>query len=659
MDIIGYAVNSRCFFLRSTWRRIAGKRMNIRFLKLRLISSQILLCALLIFAGIQSLYADKITLKNGKVIEGRILKEEPEGITIQTPTMSIILQKKEIDKIERDSALSSEEMMGDLAYEDKRYYEALAYYQEALKTAQNKDPILEKIENIRKIQDEEINTRFGQQLSQADRHIELREFDKAEELLNQILANLPHESLASPVNNKLSRLYYQKALEYLNTVNDIKAEECLKKAIALSEDAYEADLLYADLLSRNPRTYNEAIFHYLKGIERGEKRLAPEKIAKYHRSVALLYEHNKQYEEAIRHHKVILEKDPVSYPDTKERIVEAYLYLFQNTPEEDFAKRREYLLDALEVDSYAAKPHFALACLFYHNNLLDDCMKECDKIIELNSKIPLLHYYQAMCFLRRKEYEKAREALERELSVNPENYDALCLMGDFLLNGGKYQQAIGYYEKARDVASEKYYAYLGLAKAYRKLDKNQLARENLEKVFSTNPDHIEANVLSGTLYKDSQEYKKALDLFNNVIIRLSEKGKNLSPELRTLLVEALIQKGEVNLIMENYRESLFDFKRSLEYQPGYAEIYYHMAQANIKLKNYSEAEQNYFTAQGLEPKNPKYYLGLGILYHNQLKKTPKAIENYTKYIELGGEDFAKVNEWIKECGGTPVEAKTQ
>ena len=61
----------------------------------------------------------------------------------------------------------------------------------------------------------------------------------------------------------------------------------------------------------------------------------------------------------------------------------------------------------------------------------------------------------------------------------------------------------------------------------------------------------------------------------------------------------------------------------------------------------------------LDPKNPKYYLGLGIMYHNNLKKTQKAIENYTKYIELGGEDFEKVNEWIKECGGQPVQHKIE
>ncbi len=46
-----------------------------------------------------------------------------------------------------------------------------------------------------------------------------------------------------------------------------------------------------------------------------------------------------------------------------------------------------------------------------------------------------------------KELEKARESLERELSINPDNYDALCTLGDYYLNGGKYDKAITYYSK--------------------------------------------------------------------------------------------------------------------------------------------------------------------------------------------------------------------
>ena len=59
-------------------------RKNISLLK----SLLILLC----FVLVQGVFADKVIMKNGKEIKGRILKEEPDSITIMTPTMSIILQ---------------------------------------------------------------------------------------------------------------------------------------------------------------------------------------------------------------------------------------------------------------------------------------------------------------------------------------------------------------------------------------------------------------------------------------------------------------------------------------------------------------------------------------------------------------------------------------
>lgn len=617
------------------------------------------LLVLLLIAALEPALADRVIMKNGKEIIGRILKEEPDSITIMTPAMSIILQRKDIEKIEKDPNLSPEEVLGDVAMEDKQYYEALRYYQQALKNTKNKDILLEKIDNIHKIQEEEVKRRFGQQLVQADRFIEEKQFIRGEELLQQILQNLPDESLADPVKEKLSFLYYNEALEYINTVDDIKAEESLRKAINASESSYKPRILYAELLSRNPRTYNQAIEHYLKGIEIGARHLTPERLAKYLRALALLYEYQKQFDKAITYHKMILEKDPINYPDTKDRIVNAYLYLYEKVSEDDFAKRREYLQAAIEIDPYSTKAHFALAFLYYNNNLIDECLNECQKIAEINSKLPDLHYYHALCLLQKKEFEKAKEALERELSINPDNYEALSALGDYHLNGGQYEKAIEYYERAIQIRKEKYHAYIGLARAYRKLEKQDKAKEYLDQVFLTNPDHIEANLLSGALYKDAQEYKKALELFNNVVDRLTEKGTVLNPESRKLLVEALIQRGELNIIMDSTRIAIVDFQECLKYEPEYAEIYYHIAQANIKLGKYDEAERYYFKAQSLDPKNPNYYLGLGIMYHNNLKQTQKAIENYKKYIQLGGEDFAKVNEWIKECGGLPVERKTQ
>ncbi len=608
---------------------------------------------------LRCLNADVVILKNGKRIQGRIVREDDNSITVLTPTMSIVLRRSEIGKVERDPTLSKEGILGDIAFEDKQYADALAYYRAALKKGKNLDALRSKIESITKIQEAEVRRRFGERLKQAERLITQKQFKQAENLLKQILTNLPDESLAKPVRDKLAHLYYMRALEYRNTVDDLKAEAELKKAIAISDGAYEAHLLYAGLLARNPRTYDEAIKHYLRGIEGGANALSPQELARYHRRIALLYEQKKQYQQVIEHYMKVLELEPVNYPDTRERIVRGYLNLAEQIPESDFAKRRDYLLEAVKIDPFSADAHFALVSLYYNNSLINETLKECDKLINLNSRMRGVHYYLAMCHLKRREYEKAREALERELSINPGSYQALCALGDYFLNGGKYKEAITYYEKARDIRQEKYRAYIGLTRAYRRLDKPDKARENLDQIFTTNPTHLEATILSGALYKDAKEFEKARKLFDNVVTRLKERGNLNNPDTRKLLVEALNQRGELNLLRDSYRIAIADFRESLKYQPDYAEAYYNIARVYTKMGRFFDAEKNYFKAQSLDPRNPRYYLGLGIMYHINLKRKEKAIENYTKYIELGGEDFEKVNQWIKECGGKPIKPKME
>jgi len=604
-------------------------------------------------------FGDTIFMKNGKSVEGRILKEDDNSITFLTPTMSINILRSNIARIERQATLSQNEVLGDIALEDKRYDEALSYYQAALKTGQNTESIRKKIASIQKIQEEEVTRRFGQQIKQAERLMDLKDFDSAEKLLNQILATIPNAALAKPVKDKIAHLYYRRALEYKNVVDDLKALDALKSAISISDGAYEAYLMYADILSGSTKNNMQAIDNYLRGLEAGDNNLTKEEKARYRRKVATLMEQEKNYADAIKQHKKVLELDPINYPDTKQKIIEDYLNLAAQAPPTEYGKRLELLNAALETDPYSTNARFAIVLLYYDNNHIDDAVKQCIELNNMNSKITDVHYYLGMCYLRQKKYEDARDAFERELLLNPNNYDALCAMGDYYLNGGKYDQAITYYDKARELSKEKYRAYLGLTRAYKKLEKPEKAREYLDQVFLTNPDHIEATILSGALYKDAKDYVKARSLFDNVVQRLTEGGHLNMTENMTLLIEALNQRGELNLILDSPRIALADFNEALKYQPDCAESYYLIAQAHSKMGNFKDAEDNFLTAQKLEPKNPNYYLGLGIMYHTKLKETKKAIVEYTKYIELGGEDFEKVNDWIKECGGKPVAPKIQ
>ena len=96
-----------------------------------------------------------------------------------------------------------------------------------------------------------------------------------------------------------------------------------------------------------------------------------------------------------------------------------------------------------------------------------------------------------------------------------------------------------------------------------------------------------------------------------------------------------------------------EFNETLRLNPAFSEAYKNIGTVYLRRNNYEIAEKFYYKAIDLDPENPLNYLALGILYHNYIKDFKKACDNYQKYLDYGGTDRIKVNNWIKECGGTP------
>ena len=95
------------------------------------------------------------------------------------------------------------------------------------------------------------------------------------------------------------------------------------------------------------------------------------------------------------------------------------------------------------------------------------------------------------------------------------------------------------------------------------------------------------------------------------------------------------------------------FSEALKLNPFYAKAYTNIGMIYRRRNNYEKAEEYYQRALMLNSDDPQNYLALGILYHNYIKDHKRAIENYQKYLDLGGTDRLQVTNWIKECGGTP------
>lgn len=114
----------------------------------------------------------------------------------------------------------------------------------------------------------------------------------------------------------------------------------------------------------------------------------------------------------------------------------------------------------------------------------------------------LAHFYAGACYLKEGNYDAAilylKDYSSNDLLVQPRAYS---LIGDAYMELQKYEDAVGYYNKASDYKPNKFYTPTYLMKAavaYEKLNQNDKAKEAYERIISE--------------FWDSAEYQNAVKL---------------------------------------------------------------------------------------------------------------------------------------------------
>ena len=135
--------------------------------------------------------------------------------------------------------------------------------------------------------------------------------------------------------------------------------------------------------------------------------------------------------------------------------------------------------------------------------LADDgqtAIKELEKALELNPKLPGLRAWYGRALMRMGDSEKARIAFKGELSDNPNDFDANLFMGVLLKQDKALDEAFGYLSRAIRLRPRDSYSRYHLGSVYVAMGKPGEARVLLEDVAREYPDFVEARVLLASVY---------------------------------------------------------------------------------------------------------------------------------------------------------------
>ena len=191
--------------------------------------------------------------------------------------------------------------------------------------------------------------------------------------------------------------------------------------------------------------------------------------------------------------------------------------------------------------------------------------------------------------------------------------------GQELFKLGKYKDAISQYSKAIDLDPQLIKAFFGRAEAYLKTNNKEKAAKDYENITVLSPKKKEVAAISGKLYYDLKNYKKA--------IALLDKATNTSKK-----DAASYRYKVISLIkLENYEKALKESNILIELKPN-AENYYNLAWIYHKLDDNVNAEKKYLEAIVLMPSYLRAYIQLAYvrLFQNKLDAALEAANKAVK-----------------------------
>ncbi|HEU5404122.1 MAG TPA: tetratricopeptide repeat protein [Terriglobales bacterium] len=202
---------------------------------------------------------------------------------------------------------------------------------------------------------------------------------------------------------------------------------------------------------------------------------------------------------------------------------------------------------------------------------------------QLKARVPPpkgLEHELGVAYYKKGDYQAASVAFETALKENPDDSEAIQLLGLSYYLGGKPQQAIPLLEKVQTWyprANVDGSYILGIC--YIQSKRYDDARHAFAKMFDVPPDSA-----SGYLFTARMLFRQE---YNPVAEEYAQKSVALDPRLP--LAHFLL--GEIHLYKSQIPEAIADLKQELALNPSYAPGYYKLADAYLRNQKFDDAER--------------------------------------------------------------------
>ena len=187
------------------------------------------------------------------------------------------------------------------------------------------------------------------------------------------------------------------------------------------------------------------------------------------------------------------------------------------------------IIDRLFRHEDSAEAHLLMASILLLADDAQGALKEAQRALELNPKLPALQAWYGRVLMRLGDTEKAKVAFRAELATNANDFDSNLYLGILLRQDKLTDEAIASLQRAIQLRPREQYARYHLAAVYAAAGKPAAALPLLEGVVKEHAEFVEARVLLASVYyrlnrKEDGDKQKALIQKSNAEQQAKQPG---------------------------------------------------------------------------------------------------------------------------------------
>ncbi|MCV6636718.1 tetratricopeptide repeat protein [Candidatus Albibeggiatoa sp. nov. NOAA] len=216
---------------------------------------------------------------------------------------------------------------------------------------------------------------------------------------------------------------------------------------------------------------------------------------------------------------------------------------------------------------------------------------------------------------------QAEHFIRKAITFKPKDAEYHSHLGNVLKEMGRLESAIGYHEKALKLAPKQAAIHVNLGACLQELEQFDLAIEHYEKALRLEPKNAKILNNLATTFCDNEEYDKSIKYYRRAI-RIDPK-----------FAGAYAGLGNVLRRNDQEQEALEACNKALALSPNYLTAYINKGEALTRLERYDEAQACLEHGLALSPNNPEVIFSLGNVNVGR-KHVDAAIEKYLQVLDI-------------------------